>query len=475
MTAGNHSESREESFRDRLGTVGEGGKRVWIYPKKPKGKLYIQRWLVAIVLLAFFLVAPWVKYQGEQFLLLNVLQRKFILFGQVFWPQDFHLIVLGLITLIVFIILFTVIYGRLFCGWACPQTIFMEFIFRQIEYLIEGDAHKQKKLSRQPWNFAKIWKKSSKHLIFFLIAFIISNTFLAYLIGSERLTNLIADGPMPHLSTFIPLLVFSGVFYFVFAFFREQACIIVCPYGRLQGVLLDNKSIVVAYDYKRGEPRGKYNPLENRSETSKGDCIDCYSCVAVCPTGIDIRNGTQLECVNCTACIDACNSIMEKVKLPPGLIRYASEKGIAEGHNKLLNTRTIAYSVVLLALLSLMTSLFFFRSEVEATMLRVPGTMFQEYGPDRLSNVYKVQLVNKTRHDVDATLNIENHSGQIIMMGGPLKVPGGSMIESNFLIVIHRDSLVNSSTPLTIAVKSADKIIDKTKVTFIGPNDIDNK
>lgn len=475
MTTDNHPDKHEESFRDRMGTVGEGGKRIWIFPKKPKGKFYTKRWIVAIVLLAFFFIAPWLKVQGEQFLLLNVLQRKFILFGQIFWPQDFHLIVLGLITLIVFIILFTAVYGRLFCGWACPQTIFMEFVFRQIEYLIEGDAHLQKKLSRQAWNFEKIWKKTAKHVVFFSIAFLISNTFLAYLIGSDRLLELVADGPSRHMSTFVPLVIFSGVFYFVFAHFREQACIIVCPYGRLQGVLLDRNSMVVAYDYKRGEPRGKHNPLEDRASSGKGHCIDCSSCVTVCPTGIDIRNGTQLECVNCTACIDACDHIMDKVKLPRGLIRYASEKGIADGHNNIINTRTIAYTVVLVLLLSLITSLFFFRSEVEATMLRVPGTMFQEYGPDKLSNIYKVQLVNKTRHEVNANLRIENFNGEIVMIGGPIRVPGGGIIESNFLVVIHRDSLRLSSTPLTISVNNDGKLIDKTKVTFIGPNDIDKK
>lgn len=475
MTDSTTNITKDESFRDRLGTVGKGGKRLWIYPKKPSGKYYTKRWVLAFLLLAFFFIAPWIKYKGDQFLLLNVLERKFILFGQIFWPQDFHLIVLGLITLIVFVILFTVIYGRLFCGWACPQTIFMEFVFRQIEYLIEGDAHQQKKLARQAWNFEKIWKKTLKHFVFLLIAFLISNTFLAYLIGSDRLTTMVLNGPLAHLSTFIPLVVFSGVFYFIFAFFREQVCLIACPYGRLQGVLLDTKSIVVAYDYKRGEPRGKHNPLEDRPGSGKGDCIDCSSCITVCPTGIDIRNGTQLECVNCTACMDACDTIMDKVKLPRGLIRYASEKGIAEGHNKLVNARSIAYSVALLLLITLITSLFFFRSEVEATMLRVPGTMFQEYGPERLSNIYKVQLVNKTRQDMDASLRLDNHSGEIIMMGGPLKVPGGGMSEANFLVVIHRDSLKMSSTPLKISVYNNDRLIDQTKVTFIGPNDIDKK
>ncbi len=205
----------------------------------------------------------------------------------------------------------------------------MEFVFRQIEYLIEGDFNKQKKLARQEMNFEKVWKKSLKHFIFFAISFITANTFLSYIIGVDSVLEILSAGPIVYPVNFISLILFSGAFYFVFAFFREQVCTIACPYGRLQGVLLDEKSVIVAYDYKRGEPRGKHNPLEEREETQKGDCIDCKSCVTVCPTNIDIRNGTQMECINCTACIDACNGVMDRIKKPRGLIRYDSEKGIS--------------------------------------------------------------------------------------------------------------------------------------------------
>lgn len=466
-------EGTQGSFRDKIATMDDQGKRAWIYPKKPKGKKYNQRWIVASILLAILFITPWIKYKGEPFMLFNILERKFILFGNLFWPQDFHLVVLGIITLIVFIILFTVIFGRLFCGWACPQTIFMEFVFRQIEYLIEGDFGDQKKLARQPWNFNKIWRKSLKHIIFFSIAVLIANTFLSYIVGVERVKELITDGPSSHLGGFIAMLLFSGAFYFIFAFFREQVCLIACPYGRLQGVLLDNKSIVVAYDYKRGEPRGKHNPLEDRDKAEKGDCIDCKNCITVCPTGIDIRNGTQLECINCTACMDACDSIMDRVKKPRGLIRYSSEKGIAEGHNSIFNARAIAYSAFLTLLLILLAGLFTLRTEVEATILRVPGTLFQEYGPENYSNVYKIQLVNKTRSDLPVELKLETGEGEVIVMGGPILVSGGKVVESNFLLVKPKTSLSSSNTSIIIGVYSEGKQIEKFNTTFIGPNSLD--
>ncbi|MEP1855037.1 cytochrome c oxidase accessory protein CcoG, partial [Nonlabens ulvanivorans] len=310
-----------EVFRDSIGTINEDGKRNWLYPKKPTGKFYDYRKWVSYGLLAFLLAAPFIKINGNQFIMMNVLERRFNIFGFPFWPQDFHLFVIMMIIGVVFVIFFTVAFGRIFCGWMCPQTIFMEMVFRRIEYWIEGDRGKQIRLDKQKWDAEKIRKKGTKWFIFAVISFIIANVFLAYLIGSDQLFKYIKDGPLAHLSTLLSLIIFTAVFYFVFAWFREQVCIIACPYGRLQGVLLDDKSIIVAYDHKRGEKeegRALFKKNEDRAATGKGDCIDCGQCVQVCPTGIDIRNGTQLECVNCTACIDACDQIMEKVDLPKG-------------------------------------------------------------------------------------------------------------------------------------------------------------
>lgn len=294
----------DESFRDSIGTITKEGKRNFIFPKKPSGKFFDRRKIVSYILLVFLLSAPFIKINGNQFLLFNVLERKFSIFGLPFWPQDFYLFVMSMIIGVVGLTLFTVAFGRIFCGWFCPQTIFLEMVFRRIEYWIDGDRGSQIRLDKQKWDAVKIRKRVTKWIIFFAISFIIANVFLAYLIGSDKLLQYITEGPTKNISTLVTLLIFTSVFYFVFAWFREQVCIIACPYGRMQGVLLDNKSINVAYDHVRGEGetgRAKWDKRENRAETGKGDCIDCNQCVVVCPTGIDIRNGTQLECVNCTA------------------------------------------------------------------------------------------------------------------------------------------------------------------------------
>ncbi len=463
--------NRDGSFRDRISTNTEEGKRAWIHPKKPKGRFYNRRRVVAAVLLSLMFVFPWIRFKGEPFILFNIFERKFILFGQLFWPQDFHLVVVGIISIIVFVILFTVIFGRLFCGWACPQTLFMEFLFRQVEYLIDGDFNKQKKLRQQPWNFDKIWRRTLKTVIFLLIAFALSFTFFSYIVGTDTMLAVITGTPSEHYAGLAALLFFTGIIYFIYSYFREQVCLIVCPYGRLQGVLLDNKSVVVAYDYKRGEPRGKQKAKDDTAP--RGDCIDCNSCVVVCPTGIDIRNGTQLECINCTACIDACDAIMDRAGKPRGLIRYSSEKFIAEGKGTIFNARAMAYSGFLVLLLVLLSSLFMMRTEVEATILRVPGTMFQEYGPDSYSNIYKIQLVNKTRKDMPVELKLESGEGEVIVMGDPIVVEGSKVMEANFLLVKPATSIKSSNTPVVVGVYCEGEQIEKFPTTFIAPNSFD--
>ncbi|NTW23226.1 MAG: cytochrome c oxidase accessory protein CcoG [Lentimicrobium sp.] len=464
-----------ESFRDRVSTIAEDGKRLWVYPKRPAGKLYNYRHVVAYLLLLFFFITPFIEVNGDPIILLNFLERRFIIFGVVFFPQDFHLFVLSMITFIVFVVLFTVIFGRIFCGWICPQTIFMEFIFRQIEYLIEGNNSRQRKLDEKAMDFDKLWRKSLKHLIFFLISLVTVYFFLAYIFGMDKVRELVAEGPAAHLAGFIGMLVLAGVHYLVFAKLREQVCIIICPYGRLQGVLLDRNSINVSYDYKRGEPRAKYNPLENRDKAEKGDCIDCNSCVQVCPTGIDIRHGTQLECINCTACIDACDKIMERVHKPKGLIKYASERSIAEGTKLKFNVRILFYSVVLSGLLILIGYLFSIRTDIESTILRMPGSMYQEYDSLHYSNIYTIQLINKTRKDLPVELSIDESEGEIKMMGGPLVVNKGDVGKATFLLVVEKGKLKSSSTEIEFKVKSEGREMDKIKATFVGPNELDNK
>jgi len=464
----------QENFRDSIGTINEEGKRAWVYPKKPSGRYYTYRKYVSYFLLVFLFAAPFLKVNGNQFLMFNVLERRFNIFGFPFWPQDFHLFVISMIIGVIFIALFTVAFGRIFCGWMCPQTIFMEMFFRRIEYWIDGDRGAQIKLDRQAWNGEKIRKRLLKWIVFFIISFLIANVFLAYLIGSDRLIQYITDGPLQHLSTLISLLIFTAVFYFVFAWFREQVCIIACPYGRMQGVLLDNKSIVVAYDHERGEAekgRKKFRKGEDRSALGFGDCIDCKQCVHVCPTGIDIRNGTQLECVNCTACIDECDTIMEKVQLPKGLIRYASEDEIVKKEKFRFNTRLKGYTAVLTILTGVLVGMLFLRNDLEANILRLPGQLYERKENNIISNVYTYKLVNKTTEQIDDVhFKLLSHKGSIdLVRHENFEVPAQDLAEGTLFIEINNAALEGDKNKLKIGVYSGDELIETTTARFLAP------
>lgn len=461
---------KNDSFRDRITTVDDDGKRKWIYAKKPKGKFTNYRTYLSYLLLAILFLNPWIKIGGEPMVMFNIVTRKFVLFGQVFWPHDFYLFALIMITFVVFIVLFTTIYGRVFCGWICPQTIFMEHVFRKIEYWIDGDYKHQIQLKKQKWDFEKIAKRGFKYSLFYLISFIISNTFLAYIIGADELWRIQTEPLSQHLVGFSALVAFSWVFFFVFAWFREQVCLIVCPYGRLQGVMLDRNSLVVAYDYIRGEGRAKYKKNEDRKNENKGDCIDCNQCVDVCPTGIDIRNGTQLECINCTACMDACDYMMEKANQPKGLIRIDSENAIAENKPNTFSTRSKAYTAVLVLLFAIIIYLFTLRGAMEATILRTPGTLFQTQPDGSISNLYNVKAVNKSNKDLKLTFEVMNVEGTIKMVGSDtLYLPKGEGSQQAFFVNIAKEKLQNRNTKIKIGIFSDGILLHENKTTFSGP------
>lgn len=456
----------EEYYRDKISTVDSAGKRVWIYPKAPKGKFYSARSIVAVFLLALLFAGPFLTISGHPFLLLDFLGRRFYIFGIAFWPQDLHLFGIALITLVVFIVLFTSVFGRIFCGWICPQTIFMELVFRRIERWIEGGSKEQKKLSAAPWTVNKIFKKVLKSLIFFAIAFIIGNTLLAYIIGKDELFKIITEPVAEHTGGFTAMMIFSFIFFADFMFFREQSCILVCPYGRLQGVLLDEDSIVVHYDFGRGEPRGKGKQTE---DSKFGDCIDCHHCVDVCPTGIDIRNGTQLECVNCTACIDSCNTIMDKVSKPHGLIRYDSYNNIASGKKNIFNPRIIGYTTVLIVLLGVLSLLLALRKPIEATILRTPGTLYQEIVEDHITNMYNIKVVNKSYEKREISLRLVSPTDGVIRMMSKLSLAADDLSESVFFIDIPKSSILNTRVPIIIEVLSGGTPIEIYETAFVAP------
>lgn len=461
-----------ENFRDHIPTADQQGRRLWVYPRKPSGAFYSARTWVSWFLLLLFLAGPFIRWNGNPLLMINIPARKFVIFGQLFWPQDLFILAIGMVTLFVMIVLFTAVYGRIWCGWLCPQTIFMEMVFRKIEYLIEGDAPKQKALDKAPWTGSKIAKKLTKHGVFLVLSFVVGNWLLMYIIGSDAWIKLVTDNPMHHLQGLAAMVLFSLLFYGIFARFREQACTFICPYGRFQSVLLDENSIVVSYDHKRGEKRMKLRKsqsAEERQGAGGGDCVDCKLCVQVCPTGIDIRNGTQLECVNCTACIDACNTVMDKVGFPRGLIRYASENNILSGEKPRFTPRLIGYTVILTLLTSLLVFLLASRDNIEANLLRAPGALFQVMPNGEVSNLYLMKVMNKTNRDVPMALRLESPEGSLTVPGDQLVVPAERIKESPVIVQLSPERMTGASTRVVIGVYEGDQRIDTIQTSFVGP------
>lgn len=464
-----------DGFRNKLYNIDTEGKRSKIYPHKPDGRFYKARTIVSWFLLLFLFGAPFVKIHGHQFMLFNILERKFVLFGVVFFPQDLYIVVLGILVLLVSIFLFTAVLGRIWCGWLCPQTVFLEMLFRKIEYAIEGNAVQQRNLDNSPKSPKKFLRKALKHGIFYAISFAIGNTFLAYIIGSDELINIVTSPPTQHLLGFTAMLFFSLVFYGVFARFREQACIVVCPYGRYQSALVDQNTVLITYDFKRGEPRGKFTKADKEAQqsggaaSSRGDCIDCHQCVNVCPTGIDIRNGIQLECVNCAACIDACDTIMDKVKKPRGLIRYTSITAVREGHNKLFTTRVKSYIAVWALISAVFLYFFLSRPMTEVLILRQPGTLSQTTAQGDKLNFYVMNIINKHYYNVPVEVKVMEPSvGKVTILGDISNVPEVSEKSVRFMLTIPKEQINTSDMPVKFGVYSNGELLKEISTRFLA-------
>jgi cytochrome c oxidase accessory protein FixG len=452
---------KDVSFRDRPINIDEEGHSKWVYTKIPGGKWHTRRSIVSWLLLLFFIAAPFIKVGGYPLIMLNIPERKFIIFGAIFWAQDTFILAVLTLSFILFIVLFTVTFGRIWCGWACPQTIFLEMVFRKVEFWVEGDYQKRKKLDQSPWTTTKILKKVVKHALYILISVVMTNVFLMWFIGYEELFSIISDPIGNHWSGFLIMMAVSLFFYWMYSYYREMFCTMFCPYGRMQGVLLDQRSIVVSYDYKRGEPRGA---------RADGDCIDCKRCIAVCPTAIDIRNGTQLECISCANCIDECNQVMKSLNRPPHLIRHDSAEGIEKGHTSVWNWRNISYSGVLILLISFFVYMLASRTLVETTVLRTPGLIYQENDDGTISNVYNIKIVNKTHEKMNLDIKLVSPAeGVIKMAGSGIQVDDQSHFESTFVLFLPESSIHSDKKTVTFGVYRNQKLIETTESTFVGP------
>ena len=462
-----------DDFRDHLSTANQLGQRLWIYAKQPHGPWTDRRTWFSGLLIGIMFIGPFIRIHGNPLLMINIIERRFSIFGQLFWPQDAIIFALAMLIIVIGVILFTAAFGRLWCGWACPQTVMMEMVFRKIEYLIDGGHVEQRQLAAAPWNVSKILRRALKLGIFFLLSFVICNTLLSYIVGSDALLQIITDHPRHHLVGLGFMLAFTLLFFAIFARFREQACTFICPYGRFQSTMIDENTMIVAYDHKRGEKRGhlhsEASPAQRQQE-KLGDCIDCHQCVAVCPTGIDIRNGMQMECIHCTACIDACDQVMEKIGQPPGLIRYASLNSIERNVPFRFSPRMGLYTAILTALVAIFFTLIFTRPDVEAVVLRAPGSLYMTAAEGQIENLYTLKLINKTMRDLSVELKLENVPGVIEIMGDKnLRVAPGKLTETAILIQLAPATLAHGNARLTLGVYSSGKKIQTVKTDFIGP------
>ncbi|QRR04107.1 cytochrome c oxidase accessory protein CcoG [Dyadobacter sandarakinus] len=465
--AGRAQTPDKDAFRDTFNAVNDTGGRVWFYPQQPAGKWHRRRAVFAAFALGLLFAGPFIKVGGQPLLLFQVLERKFIIFGIFIGPQDYWLFGLAMLCFMVFIVLFTAVFGRLWCGWACPQTVFMEMVFRKIEYAIEGNPSARKRLDNGPWTREKIGKKALKYTTFALLSFIIANLLLAYILGADALLQIVREPLADHAALFGSLAFFSAVFCFNFSWLRDQACTVVCPYGRLQSVLLDKNSISVAYDHGRGEPREKWR--KNVTRTS-GDCIDCHQCVAVCPTGIDIRNGLQMECVNCTACIDACDHIMAKTGQPAGLIRYTSENAIEKKTNQLFTPRIAGYLAVLILLWGGFAYLIATRDHTQTTLFRAPGTGYMIDPDGTISNLYTFKIFNKTNQELRPEIRLGEGNGKLTIVGqSALYLPPAGMAEGSLFITMPASAFSRRKNTVHLSVYVNKKKTESFRTTFIAP------
>lgn len=451
----------DQDFRDRPINIDASGQRKRINAKQPKGKWYTRRNIVGYALILFLVLAPLLKIHGHPFMMLDILNRKFYIFGLMVFAEDTYILALVMAVAVVSIVLFTVVFGRLFCGWACPQTLFLELVYRKIEFLFDGNGRKGKK-KLDPSNTSLI-RMLAKHTVYILVSIFFTNVFLLWFIGPEQLLKIATEPVSDHLAGFLIMMALSIFYYWVYSYFREQICTLFCPYGRMQGVLLDNNSISVIYDYKRGEPR-------NSKVSEGGDCINCLQCISVCPTGIDIRNGSQLECIHCAACIDECNLVMKKIGKPYNLIRYDSVQGVEIGKRSLLNARSIAYTAVLVILMIILAFTAGRRTIIDVTLWRAQGTLYQKLDENTFSNIYQIMFLNKGDEPLELTLRLLDFpNGELSIADNKVVLPPNGKLKEVMIIKLKKGNLTGRETVCKIGLFNGSELKETVTTNFLGP------
>lgn len=479
----NKATSQFELHPDRLATTDDRGRRIYLYPADVRGFFRRRRSQLQAILVLIFLLLPWIKINGHQALLLNVSDRHFEIFGLTLKAHHAPLLFFVLAAAAFGLFTVTSIWGRIWCGWGCPQTVFIDGIYRRIERWIEGSALSRRKLDQEPLSWRKLRLKTTKWSLYSIISLIITHSFLAYFVGTENLREMVTRPPSENWTSFLFILFSTGIILFDFAWFREQFCIIVCPYGRFQSILMDQHSMIVAYDEKRGEPRAtpQAKVLAKAHGSQLGDCVNCYRCVQVCPTGIDIRRGLQMECIACTSCIDACDEVMTKVKKPTGLIRYTSQLGLLKQKSKALRSRSIIYaSIVGLSLIGLAYNLATMKP-VDIAILRAkeaPYTIQSLATGDIIINHLKLELSNQSGslHQISIELpkEVSDLGVQIVVAISPFPLPNDMLTRYDFFVKFPKSTLIHGSLKIKLNVVDEDVIgqqstTEQKEVTLVGP------
>jgi len=461
------TDKKKSPSLESVTTINEDGSKAIIHPADVSGKFTLLRRITAVILLVIYVVLPWIQINGSPAVFLNIAERRFHLFGITLFANDLWVLFFLISGMAFALFVLSSVVGRVWCGWYCPYTVFLDHVYRRVERWIEGEAQKRKKLDNAPWNLEKIIKRGAKWLSYIIISLVLANIFLAYFISIEELWKHMTTSPKEHLTEFYFVLAFTAVFTYTFGWFREQFCIIMCPYGRFQSALTDDDTITVTYDNVRGEPRGKKR--KGVIDTSIGDCVDCKRCVSVCPTGIDIRDGIQLECVACSACIDACNDIMVKLDRPKGLIRYDSRNGVDTGKRKIFRARTYMYGVLLLLGAAVMAFTLYKKAlPFHAEVSRFTDTSYIS-NDEGVRNLFKFHITNKRRQDI--TFTVSGKASPEIQFSKVEPITISELEKESFTMSVFTTKQdYEGSKDIQFLVQSSDGSEMTLNAKFSGPN-----
>ena len=464
----------DDQKRSGLSTLNDDGSRKWINPKLSHGRFLNRRRVVAYGLIALFIALPLVRINGHPALMLDITARRFHILGTKFYPTDTLLMALLIVGTFVGIFWVTALLGRVWCGWACPQTVYMEFVYRPLQRFFEGSPGRPKK----GWLQTSGAGKPLKFVTYAVVSFAIAHVFLAYFVSWDQLHTWVFHSPTKHLLGFGVVAFVTAAMMIDFAFLREQVCIVMCPYGRMQSVMLDTQSLIVKYDDKRGEPRGVRKKEAGRlvaltqlpDQAQLGDCVDCHMCVTTCPTGIDIRRGLQMECVSCSQCIDVCDSVMDKLKRPRGLIRYSSQAAMQGAPTTLMRPRVVMYPIILIAIAVMFVLVLRGTGIADVTLIRGMGQPFVVGANGDVQNVMKVKIVN--RADVPGTFHVrmlDEPMGRIDLEQTEIVVQPGQMLTVPVRVVLPASAFTTMQHPVRIEVTGPQGYSTVVGMTMLGP------